>query len=75
MAHSRFALQLKLILVNAPASKKHTVFQALAGIIKGRGRALNLSRAGKSDEPISKILPLQQDKGHKDNDDSCLRER
>ena len=49
--------------------------QALAGVVKRRGRALNVARTGKTDEAVSKILPLQQHEGHEDHDDSCPRER
>jgi hypothetical protein len=41
--------------------------QSPAGIVNRCGRALEISRAGKPDQPVPQILPLSEDEDHEDD--------
>src|SRR5689334_1550131 len=52
---------------------KKELAQTLAGVVQGGGCPLNIRGAGQSDEPISQVFPLKEDKDYKDHDDPCRR--
>jgi hypothetical protein len=49
--------------------------QTAAGVVEGCGHVRNIGRADETDQPVAKVLPLDQDEDDEDDDQQRRRER